>query len=404
MQTDVGNHEHLLIMSSTFAGRTAVEAVRPADGLMVWAYDLAQEMGAVIPGQGVIYLSTLSGHRQNPDVPARITALRAVDGTEIWRTDPDRVEHRLIWLRWKFGLQAYFQSFSMKKVKQVIRGLRLSDGLNLCIAGTMTLLGETDSTLYAFDTRDGDLRWAATVYGRPIPALVPPGSDRFYAPREWRGVKAVQSATGKVIWSSTEPQYAREVVASDTAVFVIGRVTNKSAITTLRATDGSVVGSYSLRSGGRDETQLVKVTPNGTAYLLCDHHLVAIRLQDQHELWSSRWVDEVLSSSTGSSTGEAALACGERRVSLALRQFFPTSSTLHVATLDPDSGKVLWHWQTPETVTPARGGPSLLATPEMLYVRNHDSVYALAAGGGHLVWKMPAAAAGRLLTVAIPAD
>jgi outer membrane protein assembly factor BamB len=404
MQTDVGNPEHLLIMSSTFAGRSAVEAVRPADGLMVWAYDLGQEMGTVIAGQGVIYLSTPCGHRQNPDVPARITALRAVDGTEIWRTDPDRVEHRLIWLRLKFGLQAYLQSFSIDKVKQVIRGLRLSEGLDLCIAGNTTLLGETDSTLYAFDTRDGDLRWAAPVYGSPIPSLVPAGSDRFYAPREWRGVEAVQGATGKAIWSSTEPQYAREVVASDAAVYVIDRVSNKAAITTLRATDGSVVGSYSLRSGRQDETQLVKVTPNGTAYLLRDHRLAAIRLQDQHELWSSQWVDEILPSSHGWSTGGAALECGERRVTLALRRFFPTSSTLHVATLDPDSGEVLWHWQTPETVTPTRGGPSLIATPDMLYIRNHDSVYALAARGGHLIWKMPASASGRLLTVAIPAE
>ena len=72
MQVDVEEREHLLIMCSSFAGRTAVEAVRPQDGLIIWSYDLRQEMDAVIPGHSAVYLSTHMGQRQNPNNPVRI--------------------------------------------------------------------------------------------------------------------------------------------------------------------------------------------------------------------------------------------------------------------------------------------------------------------------------------------
>ena len=73
MQVDVEEREHLLIMCSSFAGRTAVEAVRPQDGLIIWSYDLRQEMDAVIPGHSAVSIyPRTSGQRQNPNNPVRI--------------------------------------------------------------------------------------------------------------------------------------------------------------------------------------------------------------------------------------------------------------------------------------------------------------------------------------------
>jgi outer membrane protein assembly factor BamB len=234
-----------------------------------------------------------------------------------------------------------------------------------------------------------------------IPSVLAANADRIYVNREWGGVEACSVRTGKVIWSCSRPRYVRKVVAGDTTAYVIDSESNKAAITTLQVRDGSLVSSYPLQPGVAQEPRPLAVTPNGTAYLLRDRRLVAIRLEDGHELWSSRSLEQAISSSTDQWRDWTALEYGERRVILAFRRYSSTSRMLHVGAFDPPTGELLWEWQSAESLTPNHIA-SLVMADDTIYVRNHEYLYALSAGTGNLLWKLPATGLGRLFTVSIP--
>jgi hypothetical protein len=50
--------EHVIVMASTGAGYTVIEALRPKDGLLLWYYDTDQSLGDFVAGNGVVFLST----------------------------------------------------------------------------------------------------------------------------------------------------------------------------------------------------------------------------------------------------------------------------------------------------------------------------------------------------------
>lgn len=70
---------HLLIVGSTGAGWTSVEALRAVDGVVLWAYEPRGELAGIARADGTVFASTWPNH-PNTDRPARIAALDAATG------------------------------------------------------------------------------------------------------------------------------------------------------------------------------------------------------------------------------------------------------------------------------------------------------------------------------------
>ena len=391
---EVGQDTHLLILGSRWEGHAAVEALRPQDGLVVWAYDRSQQISDVLCSAGRAYVSTCVGHRDDPKQPARIAALRVQNGTELWRIESASIERQLVPLRLKYGLQSYFDSFSLGVVRDVVEGLRLRGGLELTDTGDTLLACNQGVAAFAFDPREGKLCWTLPIRSGRRPYVLAAYPGRFYVTGEHAGIQARDARTGGVLWSSARPKYVQQVVAAAAAIYVWHERKDRVDITVLRATDGSVQRRLFLSQRQEDQERLLTVTADGIAYCQRNHCLVAIRLQDEQELWCSQRLD------AGAKTDDrepfwVKLARSSRLLAYAFTQRENNVHTVHVGTLDRASGRTVWEWHRPQ-----RPGFSLLATGDMVYVSTDGGMYALQGSSGRLLWNMPVG--GRMVAASVP--
>lgn len=265
-------------------------------------------------------------------------------------------------------------------------GLRLAGGPSLARAGD-TLLACSGSALFAFDRGSGRLRWATSLSPYQSVKVLAADRERIYVSGEKVAVQALDARSGRRLWSAKYPYHVQQVVPGDNLVYIVDTHSKKAAITTLRATDGSLIRSLTLRHAENDE-QLIQVTADGMAYFQKGRYLLATRLEDEREMWRSEHLRGLRTSDEAFHSG-LQLSCDGRILAYAYRQVDGPVDPLHVGVLDQASGTVIWHWQSPDSPKPVNRVLWVAATGDLVYVSDSVSGYGFNSTSGQLLWEAP---------------
>lgn len=377
--------QHLFIVASGGAGWTSVEAVHPDDGLARWTYEPRRQLSDVACNNGTVFVSTHVPHTADKDEPARIVALRARDGAELWRMEPAQIRYRMAVLRLVCGLRIAFGQFSLAHARWEVRSLRLAGRVSLMADGDM-LFACANSIMFAFNSETGALRWMFPTLSGQQRRLLAAHGGRIYVASVRHGIQALDAGTGRALWSYERSRGGRILAVGEARIYLHATTGRSQSIVTLSVRDGTQDRSFLLRS---DQGTLVAVSDTSVAYLLRDQRLCAVRLDDERELWRTERLEDMPDGTTPAlalppnGSGDQALFYGYMRVQTKSRMSC-------VGALDPRTGATLWRWDGPERPLPVRGGPSLTIGLGNVYVSTGDGIYALSGSDGHLLWHTPA--------------
>jgi outer membrane protein assembly factor BamB len=397
---------HALILGSRGVGWTSIEALDPATGLTLWAYEPHRELTTVVCADGVVFAAMCVWHRTDRNQPASVVALRARDGTQLWWTDAAHVEPRLRWTRLQVGLRVAFGQFSPVGAWQAMRSMRLSggsysmplatDGSVLCVCSGPLLLG--------FGAASGRLRWVAPALNgqaRHVFAVrngrVLVTGNRDYA-TGGPGLEALDAHTGRVLWRYQNTFAPPRFALDDEHVYALAnlarpRASGKLAIVTLSIADGTQQCWFALHPPDSYETMQL-ISEEGVAYLLRDRSLCAIRLADERELWRTPpfkgMTAELAWLRLAMSPTPATMPTAPRRLTFAYTQSSGQLRTLYAGTLDADSGALLWQWEEAGGPQPSGGVGDVAVVQGAVFLRAAGATYAFSAADGRLLWRVPA--------------
>jgi outer membrane protein assembly factor BamB len=381
-----------LVRGACGAGWTSVEALRPEDGLALWAYEPHLLLNAVACGAGTVFVSTRVAHERDREEPAQIVALSASDGVALWRMRPEQLRWRLLWPRVACFLRVAFGQFSLTSAWWAVRSLRLAGCLSLTADGDL-LLACAGSVLFAFDAAMGALRWVTPPLLYQDRRVLAVRSGRIYVAGERGGIEALDARTGTRRWAAERLGAPLCVAAGDALVYVHASKRGGPFLATLRAEDGTQLRTHALRAGlraGEDEEWVVALTDDGVAVLLRDRQLQSIRLDDGEVLWRSGRLEAMREDAAGRPVSVPQVAVAGRHLAYAYTAFDGTARTrtLHVGALDTLSGASLWKWHGPERPWPLQGSQHLVVAFGNVYLSTHDGAYAF-GGDGRALWTTP---------------
>ena len=376
---------HLLIVGSRGGGWTSVEALDPESGLALWAYEPHRELNDVACADGTVFVSTRIPHRADPNEPVRVVALRAHDGSELWRVEPAQIGCRMAVLRLVSGLRVALGRFSLRDARFVARSLQLS-GTHTLMTDAGMLLASRGSIVFAFDTGTGALRWMWPVLSGQSRRLLAAHGGRFYVDGEPYGIHALDARTGKRLWNNERAAAVRVLAATEARVYIEVASKRGQGIVTISAADGAQERMFVSRP---DVERVIAVSDSGIAFLLREQRLVAVRLDDERELWrGERLADD--SADGWTHTLSLAVDAATHRLYCAYMRFEAGSRSSRMSAMDADSGATLWRWSGPACPPPMRGGVAVTAALGNAYVSLCDGIYAFRGGDGHLLWHIPA--------------
>lgn len=394
----------LLIVGSSGAGKTVVSALRPEDGLALWTREERGVLDDVVSHAGSVYVATHVEHRDDPTESARILALRAADGSEVWRVDPARLRGPLDSRRLIERTRVTLAQFSLTAGRQTASVVRFAGSHSLATDGG-ALIASGDALRFAFDTATGALRWmTAPAQGRPVRPFAMRGG-RAYVVDALNQIEALDASTGTSLWVAARPRLGGplQVVAGETALYACGYdlAAHKPVIATLRAEDGALQGTFGVLTGQPDdEAHVLALGEDSVAYALRRRQLCAVRLAAGREMWRA----EPFERAHGAGSPDAnslSVVVGKRHVAFSYSQPQGDGYALHVGALDSDSGEPRWRWRSPEFSLPRHGGAPLVVAFENVYLFSSERYYAFHGDDGRLLWSAPAGLGSSLHVAAL---
>lgn len=380
-----GAPRHRLVVGFSGGGWTSVEAQDPETGLALWCYEPRRLLNDLACADGTVFVSTRVWHRADVFEPARVVALRASDGTERWRVDPEHIRLRLAALRLLCGVRVACGQFSLTAARFATRSLRLAGTQNLLVDGEM-LLVSNGSTLIAFDQRTGRLGWVSPVLSGRRRRLFSACYGRVYLDGEPQGVQALDTRTGKRLWTFNRSGVVQICAATATRVYVALDRGRRREIASLNAADGALVGTFLAQSGAE---RVLAVTDDGEALLLRDGRLTLARLDDERELWRGERLERDAQGDWRYSL-TVSLDASERRLYWAYMRVAEGTAWPRVGAMRLDSGAALWGWEGARHPLPGRGGVFVTAALGNVYVSTGDGIEAFRGDGGTPLWRSPA--------------
>jgi hypothetical protein len=174
------------------------------------------------------------------------------------------------------------------------------------------------------------------------------------------------------------------------------------AIATLSLVDGSTKRLFALPgSDANRSVDLLHITDSGTAYLMQDGSLRAIRIEDEVELWRIALVERhqedppSLVLAVSPSTDEPpVLAYAYRAPPLPIY-------SLRIGALRPQSGATLWQRHGEPGPWYGHGPLHVTAALGNVYVSAVDGIRAFSGADGRVLWQLPAGFSRGPLLVAL---
>jgi outer membrane protein assembly factor BamB len=313
--------------SSCGSGSQALLNLRATDGVTRWSApaNVSQSKannafsGAPILRDGVLY--TLRGGATPGDPAATLLALRATNGSEIWRTALDSAPLALQVADGQvFVLLKDHEDFSLLRVFNardgaaaqhftlpIFSGLVITNGLVIGCDTYFNFAGPAKASLIAYHANDGSLAWRGSPPGffQPPSSLVPCalalGDDVLYqAPMNGAVITALRVRDGQPLWTAQADSVAALGLSGDRLIAVSGLnaysakpgqpVPTTEKIIALNLADGRTLWQREFSAGpvngpyssgfiaGDDERAFVATTGA----------LRALRLSDGATLWDHK--------------------------------------------------------------------------------------------------------------------
>jgi outer membrane protein assembly factor BamB len=370
----------LLITGSSGAERTTVEALRLEDGLPAWWYDSRLIFNDVACRDGVVFVASSGRAHSGRNSPAQVVALRAHDGTPLWRTKTAQIRRRMAAIRLVCGVQGLLRWGDLSRAWNTARSLELAGYTNLAV-GDDVVLACTGPVIFAFSMPSGALRWAFPTLTGGQNHLIKAHGDTIYIRSNQSAIEALDLRMGKVRWSSDRDFNVETLAASDTDVHICGGSAHGPFLASLRAVDGARERTRPLRSG----EALAALMDDGTAYLMRESCLCSVRLVNGEEAWHSLPLCDAPEYSGAFTHSAVRVAVGERVVFYGYESAEAESRSLIVGGLNAYTGAALWEWRGPEKPL----GLQLLAAHGNVYVLASTGTFALRGVDGQLLWQAP---------------
>ena len=249
-------------------------------------------------------------------------------------------------------------------------GQKVSNGQNLMTVATR---------IYAFDASTGHIRWTLSqpVFNglSPSPSIAVAGGNVYAFGTN--GIYALSGMTGRTLWVHKNDDIASDLVASGTAVYVVG---NNGNVYALNTADGATLWVRHLSNLGGSFPQLA----------FADHTVYAT--DGQGTLYAldatnglTRWTVVVFppSSIAARYTSTSPIVSGNT--------IYIGGNKLYA--LDAANGRIRWAYPTGDVVS----GPVI--GHGTVYSGTQNELYAIGSSTGKLRWTYPIAGAGRLYGV-----
>jgi outer membrane protein assembly factor BamB len=287
------------------------------------------------------------------------------------------------------GLRVALETASLVSAWRAARSLRLAGYTYLKVDGDI-LLACAGPVIFGFSAHSGALRWTYPTPLGPEGQLLAAHGGRVYVSGGQRPFLALDALTGHVLWRYDRGFATLALVADDQHVHTYAGARAGWVITTVRASDGSLVQTLPLQDG---RETLAALTPGGAdggiAYLMRDSRLCAVRLHDGEELWRTDPFPDVSDEAIASPFSTVQVAATQQSLFYAYEHCQPGTRVMRVGALDARSGAALWRWRGPERPLPLHHGLNLTAALGNLYLSTGDGVFAFGGADGRLLWHLP---------------
>lgn len=317
---------------------TYVSSLRAPDGTVLWRQSLGSGLGDQFTLHNrVVY--AIGCHLPDPTNWKCISALRASDGTPMWQRVLDT--------------QAILPS--------PLGGVPIIEGKPIVLDENMYVQVDDDrnSYLYALRTSDGVQLWHISLDhfdGSGVQAVT---EERVCIYKDHHLI-ALRASSGTQVWST--PMNEAEQVKSDAGLLFLP--SQKGGIRALRTLDGSL--AWVAQPADSDQIILLEHEVIAVPSAVSAHGTLARRGRDGAILWRSQ---EKLD-------GPLFLSSGH------LLQNDAPSDENRLSARDAQDGKLIWQRSLPDL----KGAPPV-ESEGVVYVSGHNTLYALRASDGVLLWQ-----------------
>jgi outer membrane protein assembly factor BamB len=349
-----------------------IYAIRPSDGAIDWQYDIGQKLnGDPAASSDSVYASA----------GAHVYALRKSDGSLRWTSPaipgggfpPLLVGENAVFLSSPDSLYALSLSDG-----HILWHLKQSSCSNGCTAVFMAVTSETVFTLREPEHPDYSFQVFMAVTGETVFAYMD-------------GLYALRASDGQVLWHDpTYPFDSRSFAVANGKVFVPdGR---KGLLYELSASNGHLLHTFAFIV--KDEPMEL-LAAGGIVYIdNGGYNLYAIRASDNAVLWHNQSDTFILGLSAADNGGLyfAATTVSAGSIEPVSSSGSPiagatpvvsSAASTDVYAVNNNNGSLRWHWQPSNF---SGGASDVLSMSGSVYLTVGDSMYALSASNGQLLW------------------